>query len=359
MSFCKPVIAVIKGFALGDGCCSQYLQDVNDNAYFKGDEELASYSITEIGEGLFQISSRLGPRYVHQYLLKEKNEALLLDVGMMDTPEKVIIPACKDIGINLDQIKMIVISHADVDHFSGLKNMRENAKNAITIAHSFDVPWIESCEKIQKERYFYYESLGVFHDDETKRWFIDNLHSAKIDLHFNGGETICLGDDRYIDVIHTPGHSEGHLSLYDRKNKAAMVVDAILWKGLYDTEGTIISPPPYYFVDEYIHSILTILQLDINVLLTGHFDPLKGIDAQVFLHESKQFVKNVEETIYSVIEDKPQSLREILLKTNDQVGKFTAMMVELVGPVYAHLLKLEKVGSIHRTMIENKPFWYK
>lgn len=314
---------------------------------------------TEIGEGLYQLSSRLGPRYVHQYVIVEDGEAVLIDTGMKETPAQVILPFLKDIGITPDKLKAVVISHADVDHFSGLKGIRQYSPTAMIMAHSVDVPWIESAEKIQLERYFYYETFGVAHDEETKSWFIDNLQAEKVDIHLNGGESLCLGRNRIIDIIHTPGHSAGHVSVYDRKNKATIVIDAILWKGLYDTEGQIISPPPYYSIAPYVHSIETILQLDSRYLLTGHYDILTGADIQTFLHESKDFVGLVEDTVRSIVResDAPLSLKEILLRTNERVGNFTAMMVELVGPVYAHLNALEKEGVIWR-QIENKlPYW--
>src|SRR5690606_22986714 len=127
-------------------------------------------------------------------------------------------------------------------------------------------------DKILQERYFAYEQFGVFHDDETKEWFINSTEASRIDMQVTGGEVLRLGTDRYVDIIHTPGHSSGHLSIYDRKNKAAIVIDAILWKGLFDREGNIISPPPYYSVEPYLKSIDNVLDLDIDVLLTGHYD---------------------------------------------------------------------------------------
>lgn len=315
-----------------------------------------TYQIKKIGKGLFKISSPLGVRYFHQYVLVENDNAIIIDTGMQNTPVDVLEPALRDIGMSLSQIRNVIISHADVDHFSGTEKLKEKSKQVTVMAHKLDASWIESKEKILTERYFRYEQYGVFHDNETKKWFKNELKETNVDVQLNGGEVLHLGADRYIDVIHTPGHTQGHLSFYDRKNRAAIVVDAILWKGLYDTEKRIVSPPPYYDIDNYIDSIKKIMSLDIDVLLTGHYDRITGKDIQSFLNESIEFVTTVGDTVLEVIEssNKPLTLREILEKTNEKTGNFTVMMVELVGPIFMHLIDLEACGKV--VQIETDPF---
>src|SRR5699024_9939469 len=136
----------------------------------------------------------------------------------------------------------------------------------------------------------------------------------------------------------------------DRKNKAAIVVDAILWKGLYDTEKKIVSPPPYYMLEPYLTSIEKIEKLHAETFLTGHYDPIYGDDIAVFLRESKQFVTVVEEAILQVLQasDRPLSLEDILHQTNELAGPFTEMMVELVGPICVHLEELETRQTVKR-----------
>jgi len=318
-----------------------------------------SFKVTEIKEGLYQISSPLGVRYVHQYLFVDSAGAVLIDTGMKETPKEVLIPALKEIDISLEQLKTVVISHADVDHFSGVANLKNEANHITLMAHNLDASWIESKKKIMDERYFFYEKYGVHHDKDTKQWFRNGIEETIVDVRLNGGETLHLGSNRIIDIIHTPGHTEGHLSFYDRKNRAAVVVDAILWKGLYDTEKKIVSPPPYYTISPYLESIEKMMKLEIDVLLTGHYDPLKQDKAQQFLIESKEFVRTVESTVIELLTNSPDSLslQEILEKTNEKVGKFTVMMVELVGPVYAHLIDLESKQKILRLSGSSIPYW--
>lgn len=318
------------------------------------------YKAKEVRPGLYQIGSVLGPRYVYQYLLKDEEGAVLIDAGMPDTPEQAIFPFFEEIGFMPDKLSTILISHGDVDHFSGVANLRKRCSKALVMAHQADVPWIESVERVQNERYFAYESLGIEHDEETKQWFIDHLQPTPVHLQLKGGEKLKIGKDRILELIHVPGHSPGHMAVYDRKNRAMIVLDAVLYKGLYDMHGTIISPPPYYSIAPYLNTIDTILNYDFDVLLTGHYDVMEGMEAYRFLHDSRAFVKQVEATIEQVVRqaNQPLSLSEIYEKTNAKMGPYTAMAVELIGPVYAHLLDLEQRGLIHRTMNGKIPYWY-
>ena len=320
-----------------------------------------TYHATEVKPGLYQIGSVLGPRYVYQYLLVDEAGSILIDTGMPDTPEKAILPFMRDIGLEPAQLRAILISHADVDHFSGLENLRKFCTNAMVMAHAADVPWIESVSRICRERYFAYESLGVAHDEENKRWFVEHLRQSRVDLQLRGGEVLQLSGERQLDILHLPGHSPGHLGVYDRKNRTAIIIDGVLWRGLFDSQGkNVISPPPYYSIQPYLDSIDRLLQLDIDCLLTGHYEVLSGQDAYRFLHESKRFVEEVSDAVEEVVRSGggPVSLADVLDATNQKVGPYTVMAVELIGPVYAHLLDLERQGKIHRTMQGTIPCWY-
>ncbi|SHE38993.1 Glyoxylase, beta-lactamase superfamily II [Seinonella peptonophila] len=318
------------------------------------------YRTIEVKPGLYQIGSVLGPRYVYQYLLWDEHGAILIDAGMPNTPTEAILPFFKEIEFQPDDLLAILISHGDVDHFSGVSSLRNVCSRALIMAHEWDVPWIESVERIQRERYFAYESLGINHDEDTKQWFIDHLQSTDVHVHLKGGEKLKIGKDRVLEVIHVPGHSPGHLAIYDAKNRAMIVIDAVLHKGLYDMNGRIISPPPYYSIQPYIDSIDTILQRDFDVLLTGHFNILHNMEAYQFLHESRNFVNQVSSVVETVVRrsKQPLSLKEVLDQTDQQVGPYTSMAVELIGPVYAHLLELEKKRIINRTMKHTLPHWF-
>lgn len=320
------------------------------------------WTMLKLAEGLYRIGSPLGPRHVYQYVLLDEEGALLVDAGMGATPEQAILPAVRSIGLDPARIRMLLLSHGDVDHFSGAETLRSHIPHLVVMAHRADVPGIESTDWITRSRYFAYETLGVHHDGETKQWFLDHLRPARVDWQLAGGETIRLGADRFLDILHIPGHSDGHLAVYDRKNRAAIIIDGILGRGLYDTEGRIISPPPYYDVEAYLDSIGKIRQLPFELLLTGHYDVMDNQEGHFFLEESRRFVDDLAGQLERMLADaggKPLSLKELLHAANEAVGPFTNMMVELTGPVFSHLQLLERQGKAFRIYDGTIPHWFR
>ena len=54
-----------------------------------------------------------------QYLLIGEERAVLVDTGLAGTPEAVIVPYLERVGLSVDDVDEVIISHADVDHCGG------------------------------------------------------------------------------------------------------------------------------------------------------------------------------------------------------------------------------------------------
>jgi glyoxylase-like metal-dependent hydrolase (beta-lactamase superfamily II) len=74
-----------------------------------------------------------------------------------------------------------------------------------------------------------------------------------------------------LTVIHTPGHSEGSISLLDAERKVMFVGDAARFMG-----GKLEGPPPQFTLDEVKakESIGKIATYDFDIMLSGHGQPL-------------------------------------------------------------------------------------
>jgi glyoxylase-like metal-dependent hydrolase (beta-lactamase superfamily II) len=73
-------------------------------------------------------------------------------------------------------------------------------------------------------------------------------------------------------VVHTLGHTPGSISLYDSVRRVLFVGDAVRF-----VHGKIERPPERFTPDmkQAIKSIEKISQLDFDVMLSGHGEPLK------------------------------------------------------------------------------------
>ena len=77
------------------------------------------------------------------------------------------------------------------------------------------------------------------------------------------GDIVDLGD-RHFEVLHTPGHSPGSISLWEQST-------GILFSGDVVYDGQLIDGDYPGYADEYLKSLERLLELPITVVHGGHF----------------------------------------------------------------------------------------
>lgn len=314
----------------------------------------------EVAQGIHRIESVLGPRPFSQYLLRGER-SLLVDTGIVSTPAEVILPYFAEIGLDPADLDLILISHADVDHFGGTAAVRAAAPRALICGHGLDAGWIDSGERILRERYGWYAEHGPFvdYDEATKVWLREALGAdVPVDLELQGGERIRLGPDLTTEVLHLPGHSPGHIGLWEPRSRTAIVTDAVLGAGLLDTEGAVIQPPPYFEVAAYEATIGQLQELRPERLLTAHYPVIEGADVADFLATSADFVARARRTVATHLDGAGElDLAGLYQLANPELGPFTAMPGELCGTLQAHLEELEAAGLAERVAGADPPRW--
>ena len=191
----------------------------------------------EVAAGIHRIESSLGVRFMAQYVLAGDACTLLLDTGMPYTPADALKPYLESMGLGLEAIDDVLISHADLDHSGGNRALRDLHPGARFSCHELDRRWIESNDAMVAENYLWHEPYGFDEPDEEGRAELKAMcgGDAPIDEGLRGGETIRLGDQWRIEVLHLPGHTLGHIGLWDPRSRAAIVIDAVLERGIYAT----------------------------------------------------------------------------------------------------------------------------
>ncbi len=294
----------------------------------------------EVAPGIHRIESVLGPRPFSQYLLRDER-TLLFDTGVRETPAEVILPFLD--GLQPD---LVLNSHADVDHFGGNAAIKQAAPGALFLAHALDVPWIESADAIMRERYGWYAAHGIGYPDDVFAWLRDALGAdTPVDVHLRAGERIRLGQRLTVEVLHLPGHTAGHIGLWDAASRTAIVMDAVMGRGLLDMDGNVISPPPYFDVAAYLGTARTLQELRPQRLLTAHYDVIEGTEVERFLADTVAFVEDAARLVAEALAERGTlTLPEALELGDPRLGPFTAMGNELAGSLRAHLRELVEEG---------------
>jgi hydroxyacylglutathione hydrolase len=141
-----------------------------------------------------QARRRLG---VNIYLIDGGTEYALIDVGFLDElPD--VLELIRQMNFSLSACKMILATHADVDHTQGLARAREVLKCQV-VAHPKSVAPIEQGDE-----------LMTFARIDAQDIRID-MPRCKVDKTVDEGDLIRVGD-KTLDVWSTPGHTAGQLA---------------------------------------------------------------------------------------------------------------------------------------------------
>src|ERR1700745_2810754 len=96
------------------------------------------YLFPHVIEMNYQAGRRLG---VNVYLIDGGSEFILIDVGFLETIGE-IVDMIRKMDFNLSTCKMIIATHADVDHIQGIARAREIMKTKVA-AHPLTVEPLE------------------------------------------------------------------------------------------------------------------------------------------------------------------------------------------------------------------------
>jgi len=300
----------------------------------------------ELYPKVYQIQSIYGGRNLFQYLFVGNN-VVLADTGIAKTPEETIFPAFDKLKLKPQQLTLAVTTHADLDHQGGNDSIKRVSPNTLLSCGEADRELVENPKTLFGRRYnFLKEDHEVGFDREPSPDAGSHRH---MDLSFSGGERIWLGDDWWLEVLHVPGHSHGHLALYDPQNRALFAGDAVQGRGCPKATGGMAIPVTYYHVDTYLSTIRYVEHLPIDRLYSGHWPVMRGEEVQEFLAESRRTVEFVDRAIQKDLEKHPagmtmkQLIDAVAAAVGDwpEDGAFLAMF-----PIKGHMDRLEQQGRV-------------
>jgi glyoxylase-like metal-dependent hydrolase (beta-lactamase superfamily II) len=294
--------------------------------------------LVELAPGIHRIESNLGARFMAQYVLRGEDRTLLVDTGVPDTPGDVLRPYLESVGLALEAVDDVLISHADNDHLGGNRALRDLNPRARFACHELDRRWVESNDALVAENYLWHEAFGFDEPDEAGRAALKAScgGDAPIDTGLRGGETIRLADGWRVEVLHLPGHTHGHLGVWDPRSRAVIVIDAVLERGIYARDGTtLLIPPRVYDLDAYRATIRRLRALEPDLLLTAHYPVMDGSAARMFLDRSLAFTFEVEAAVREELAAGTTELWPLTQRLDERFGPYPEFPNELGALVRA------------------------
>ncbi|HEX5413369.1 MAG TPA: MBL fold metallo-hydrolase [Terriglobia bacterium] len=298
----------------------------------------------ELYPNVYQIQSLYGGRNLFQYLFAGEN-VVLVDTGIATSPEETIFPFFDKLNLSPDRLTLAVTTHADLDHQGGNDAIKRISPSTMLSCGEADRNLVENPRTLYDERYnFLREDHGVGFDGDLS---LDAGRPRHMDVTFSGGERIHLGGNWWLEVLQVPGHSNGHLALYDRNFGALFSGDAVQGRGCPKATGEMAIPVTYYHVDLYLSTIQYFEHLPISVLYSGHWPVMRGEEVKDFLSESRRTVEFVDRVILHGLEKNRSgmTLKQLIDTVAAAVGDWPDDGVFLaMFPIKGHMDRLEQQG---------------
>jgi glyoxylase-like metal-dependent hydrolase (beta-lactamase superfamily II) len=208
--------------------------------------------MTEIA-GLHRIELEV----VGAYLLETDTGRVLVDTGLPHTQTS-LAAALERIGAAPD---LVVLTHAHIDHAGGLTTA--TATGAKIAAHPADAELLRTGETAR-------ELIPGPMCPEDLKETIKQHHTVDpvdVDIELSEGDTVPGFPS--LTVLHTPGHSEGHIALlWNHAGGVLIVGDAAA------NFGQVVMPPVAEDFAVTEASLRRLAQLDFEAAVFGHGPPI-------------------------------------------------------------------------------------
>src|SRR6476469_9512810 len=289
---------------------------------------------------------------VNVYLIKQ-DPLTLIDVGpKTDDAYRTLVEKLGQIGVQLPDIRRIVLTHAHEDHCGLAKRVRDESKNAEILVHGWETGHLFGRLSRDQHRELLMRSgvpPAVFEDMRSLYQDIslltDSLEDGdyqtledEAELEFNGGT---------LRVLHTPGHTPGSCSFVREANRTLICGDCVLKR---ITPNPIVSPDPidpsrrFPSLGEYLVSLARLRELRPTLSYGGHGEPITDFE-EIF----NRYVRSIDERqrrVLSLIPNEGITAFEIASQLfpssfNHDVHRFLA-----ISEAIAHLDYAEKEAKL-------------
>lgn len=230
----------------------------------------------EIAGGVYDLTAPmrgyLKGGYVHAFLVDTGPDLMLIDT-LFDADAKVILDELERIGKRPTDIKHILMTHGHRAHMGGIAMMKR-LSGARVYAHEWEADIIAGERPMQL--------IGFWPSRPLASWPIlfFGILAGPLGKHKPCPVDELIGEGAKVGpltVLHTPGHTPGHLTFYWPERRALFTGDSfVTWPVVSPGwENTMLNKR------ETWESLRRMAELDVEVVGVGHGRPLTKNGAEV------------------------------------------------------------------------------
>lgn len=260
-------------------------------------------------------------------------EAALVDAGFSDDES---FAARRDALAALGplDVRYLILTHHHYDHSSGARRLQE-LTGAAVVTHRLEAPLLRQAasEEVPSDLEAPPEQREA---RERMRAFREEAARVEPSVLAEDGQRLEVGG-LTLRLVHTPGHTAGHLCVLLEDEGVLFAGDNVLGLGT-----TVVPPPPHGDMAQYVASLRKMQTLDARLLLPGHGPPVK--EPRRKLQELIDHRRQREEQILALVREGRDTVKRLVRAIYPELDRRLLGMAE--SQVRSHLAKLEAEGRV-------------
>ncbi|MFW9948599.1 MAG: MBL fold metallo-hydrolase [Candidatus Thorarchaeota archaeon] len=313
-------------------------------------------------------------KFTRLYLIEVEEKKVLIDAGLNNVSwTNSFISELHKLGFKIEDINYCIITHHHLDHIGLIKTLKRKNPNIKIVMHDITqqvLNWetnktnLKEIENEAIELSFQMKKYGLT-EEERQRIIQYFTYWPKLRIFENPDIIVHNGDKilNDLEVIWTPGHSFGHICLFDRKRHYLFSGDHILSR-ITPHIGNFVVPKFLYeqykeynfnnILEQYLKSLDIIDKLNPKIIFPAH---------QEIIYNPHERIKEIKEhhqkrlnEILDVISHSPKTPLEISkIHFGDDLDEMNSFMA--LSEVVSHLLYLEQKRLVQTELVNGKLYY--
>jgi glyoxylase-like metal-dependent hydrolase (beta-lactamase superfamily II) len=192
---------------------------------------MAAIGFDRVHDRIYRLAAPFeGGGLTNMYLVRGAKTALI-DTAVLGAPTELLVPALESIGLTLGSVDYVLNTHGHMDHLGGNAELKD-AGAEISI-HSADVERTRSNQDHLDRARAGLTLLGLADKAPAREAMLLRLLGREVgcDRELEDGDTVDLGSDVKLGVVHTPGHTPGAVCYFWEAEGILITGDSIQVRG--------------------------------------------------------------------------------------------------------------------------------